>query len=77
MSRRHTREYERFIKHSESLITRAAITLMTRRLTRTEEVGSLIRDWERPPLRHGRPTVSWAAAAFPQPSRCVSVGNSS
>ncbi|MFJ4534726.1 hypothetical protein ACIP39_01915 [Streptomyces tibetensis] len=58
MSRRHTREYDRFIKHSESLITRAAIALMTRRLTRTEEMGSLIRDWKRQPLRHGRPTVS-------------------
>ncbi|MFF5310841.1 hypothetical protein [Streptomyces massasporeus] len=57
MSRRHTGEYERFIKHSESLITRAAITLMTRRLTRTEEVGSPIRDRERKPLRRGHPTV--------------------
>ncbi|GHI91388.1 hypothetical protein TPA0905_08590 [Streptomyces olivaceus] len=33
-ARRHTRDYERLIQHSESLITWAAITLMTRRITR-------------------------------------------
>jgi transposase len=32
--RRHARDYERLIQHSESLITWAAITLMTRRITR-------------------------------------------
>ncbi|KUN37962.1 transposase [Streptomyces olivochromogenes] len=32
--RRHTRDYERLVQHSESLVTRAAITLMTRRITR-------------------------------------------
>lgn len=31
---RHARDYERLVQHSESLITWAAITLMTRRLTR-------------------------------------------
>ncbi|WP_406223522.1 DUF1048 domain-containing protein [Streptomyces canus] len=31
---RHARDYERLVQHSETLITRAAITLMTRRLTR-------------------------------------------
>ncbi len=30
----HARDYERLIQHSETLITWAAITLMTRRITR-------------------------------------------
>lgn len=34
-ARRHARDYERLVQHSETLITWAAITLMTRRLTRT------------------------------------------
>ncbi|ALO91307.1 Putative transposase [Streptomyces hygroscopicus subsp. limoneus] len=33
-ARRHARDYERLIQHYESLITGAAITLMTRRITR-------------------------------------------
>ncbi|KUM68270.1 transposase [Streptomyces curacoi] len=33
-ARRHARDYERLIQHSELLITWAAITLMTRRITR-------------------------------------------
>ncbi|GII59072.1 transposase [Planotetraspora thailandica] len=33
-ARRHARDYERLIQHSETLITWATITLMTRRLTR-------------------------------------------
>jgi transposase len=33
-ARRHARDYEQLVKHSESLITWAAITLMTRRITR-------------------------------------------
>lgn len=33
-ARRHARDYERLIQHSETLITCAAITLMTRRLAR-------------------------------------------
>lgn len=33
-ARRHARDYERLMQHSETLITWAAITLMTRRLTR-------------------------------------------
>ncbi|MFD4342629.1 IS5 family transposase [Streptomyces anulatus] len=33
-ARRHARDYERLIQHSETLITWAAITVMTRRLTR-------------------------------------------
>ncbi|MFF4085244.1 IS5 family transposase [Streptomyces sp. NPDC001777] len=33
-ARRHARDYERLIQHSETLITWAAITLMTRRITR-------------------------------------------
>ena len=35
-ARRHARDYERLAQHSETLITWAAITLMTRRLTRTQ-----------------------------------------
>lgn len=33
-ARRHARDYERLVQHSETLITWAAITLMARRLTR-------------------------------------------
>lgn len=33
-ARHHARDYEQLIQHSESLITWAAITLMTRRITR-------------------------------------------
>ncbi|AEY86844.1 putative transposase [Streptomyces hygroscopicus subsp. jinggangensis 5008] len=33
-ARRHARDHERLIQHSESLITWAAIALMTRRITR-------------------------------------------
>lgn len=33
-ARRHARDYERLIQHSETLITWAAITLTTRRLAR-------------------------------------------
>lgn len=33
-ARRHARDYERLVQHSESLITLAAITLVTRRITR-------------------------------------------
>lgn len=33
-ARRHARDYERLVQHSETLITWAAITLMTKRLTR-------------------------------------------
>ncbi|MGW0792960.1 transposase [Streptomyces sp. NPDC002911] len=33
-ARRHARDYERLVQHSESLVTWAAITLMTRRITR-------------------------------------------
>lgn len=33
-ARRHARDYERLVQHPETLITWAAITLMTRRLTR-------------------------------------------
>lgn len=32
-ARRHARDYERLVQHSEALITWAAITLMTRRLS--------------------------------------------
>ena len=33
-ARRHARDYERLIQHSETLITWAAITLMTRSISR-------------------------------------------
>lgn len=35
-ARRHARDYERLVQHSESLSTWAAITLMTRRITRSK-----------------------------------------
>lgn len=47
-ARRHARDYERLIQHSESLITWAAITLMTRRITR--------RSSRRSSRRSGQPT---------------------
>lgn len=37
-ARRHARDYERLIQHAESLLTWAAITLMTRRLTRRKSI---------------------------------------
>ncbi|GAB2627667.1 hypothetical protein GCM10027168_69240 [Streptomyces capparidis] len=41
-ARRHARDYERLVQHSETLITWAAITLMPRRLTRgTKSVTQL------------------------------------
>jgi hypothetical protein len=74
-------ERERLLQHSESLITRAAITLMTRRLTHTEEVGSLIRDRERQPPRRGHPTVPQlrflGGSGFSPASRSVPVGHPS
>jgi transposase len=50
-ARRHARDYERLVQHSESLITWAAITLMTRRLTRRPAHGS----GHRPPPDAGGP----------------------
>ncbi|MFI0811860.1 IS5 family transposase [Streptomyces echinatus] len=44
-ARRHARDYERLIQHSETLITWAAITLMTRRLARKGATPS----WPRNP----------------------------
>lgn len=44
-ARRHARDYERLIQHSETLITWAAITLMTRRLARKGATPS----WSRKP----------------------------
>lgn len=37
-ARRHARDYERLIQHAESLLTWAAVSLMTRRLTRRRSV---------------------------------------
>lgn len=45
-ARRHARDYERLVQHSESLITWAAITLMTRRLARVKHPH--IRQAEKP-----------------------------
>lgn len=39
-ARWHARVYERLVQHSETLITWAAITLMTRRLTRKSSAAS-------------------------------------
>lgn len=36
-ARRHLRDYERLVEHSETLITWAAITLMTRRITKARK----------------------------------------
>lgn len=36
-ARRHARDYERLVQHSEALITLAAITLMTRRITQKKK----------------------------------------
>ncbi|GHF41677.1 hypothetical protein GCM10010359_50440 [Streptomyces morookaense] len=44
-ARRHARDYERLVQHSETLITWAAITLMTRRLARKGVTPS----WPRKP----------------------------
>ncbi|WP_413229656.1 hypothetical protein [Kitasatospora purpeofusca] len=50
-ARRHARDYERLIQHSESLITWAAITLMTRRITQRQfrQAGQAE---PRPPIGH-------------------------
>ncbi|MFJ4188164.1 IS5 family transposase [Kitasatospora sp. NPDC089509] len=39
-ARRHARDYERLVQHSESLITWAAVTLMTRRITQRQSKRS-------------------------------------
>jgi hypothetical protein len=44
-ARRHARDYERLVQHSEALITWAAITLMTRRLAQKGATPS----WPRKP----------------------------
>lgn len=41
-ARRHARDYERLVQHSETLITWAAITLMTRRPTRRRPTRSTV-----------------------------------
>ena len=46
-ARRHARDYERLVQHSETLITWAAITLMTRRLTRGEKSMTRLPDRRR------------------------------
>ncbi|GAA0534416.1 hypothetical protein GCM10010390_40240 [Streptomyces mordarskii] len=43
-ARRHARDHERLVQHSETLITWAAITLMTRRLTRRKNHPAERRD---------------------------------
>ncbi len=48
-ARRHARDYERLVQHSETLITWAAITLMTRRLARKGATPS----WPRNPAPAG------------------------
>ncbi|GGT05531.1 hypothetical protein GCM10010206_79500 [Streptomyces cinerochromogenes] len=68
-ARRHARDYERLIRHSETLITWAAITLMPRRLARkgaapqlAQEAPPLLLTWGFPDSRaqiSERKTVSW------------------
>lgn len=48
-ARRHARDYERLVQHSESLITWAAITIMTRRITQRKS-----RREDQPPPCEGR-----------------------
>lgn len=36
-ARRHVRDYERLVQHSETLVTWASITLMTRRITKARK----------------------------------------
>lgn len=40
-ARRHARDYERLVQHSEALITWAAITLMTRRITQQKKTPTV------------------------------------
>ncbi|WP_326809835.1 IS5 family transposase [Streptomyces scopuliridis] len=70
-ARRHARDYERLVQHSETLITWAAITLMTRRLTRK---GPRAGSWTKRPepcqlslptariTRHRSQLVCWAGS---------------
>ena len=53
-ARRHARDYERLIQHSESQITWASITLMTRRLTRPSSKPATVSDLAAC-TRHPRP----------------------
>lgn len=63
-ARPHARDYERLVQHSEALITWAAITLMTRRITQKKKLSpsTLV---QAACLRHlqpgHRPHVSWTA----------------
>ncbi|MBM7087299.1 IS5 family transposase [Streptomyces sp. S12] len=50
-ARRHARDYERLIQHSETLITWAAITLMTRRISRGASSLDRLPVTPPPPLR--------------------------
>ena len=63
-ARRHARDYERLVQHSETLITWAAITLMTRRLARkgATRAGQGSRHW---PADAARRLISQAAASRP------------
>jgi transposase len=65
-ARRHARDYERLVQHSETLTTWAAITLMTRRLARKGATPS----WPRKPApADGRavpiPPSSWISRGQP------------
>lgn len=66
-ARRRARDYERLIQHSETLITRASITLMTRRPAGPSGKSAVVRmrpDTDRSPPPCRRPA---SAAAVPQP----------
>lgn len=52
-ARRHARDYERLPQHSEALITWAAITLMTRRLTRPGPLADRSRHVDAPHASDG------------------------
>lgn len=83
-ARRHARDYERLIQHSESLITWAAITLMTRRITRrsSRRTGQpdsreaqrdrSKRRWRSPPPPRSRPVPRTQAESSHRRQKTVS-----
>lgn len=65
-ARRHARDYERLVQHSETLITWAAIAVMTKRLTRTGPTG-----WSKKPKAPATPPQASPAGDTSQTSSLV------
>jgi hypothetical protein len=70
-AQRHARDYEQLVQHSETLITWAAITLMTRRLTRGKKSSPIYPSPH--PRSHGRlertavrPSTNGGVSSTPQ-----------